>query len=347
MTDADNPGSLELNATPEAKTRSFALTEMVTCDACLRVNPPTRACCLYCGRDLPVSATEQPTQTADDTTDRAAANNSDGYYVVLTSNQTGILSEAQLTEIAALLHLKTTEVQSVVDRSRTFPVARTATSEHATKLIEKLLPLGIAADIFAAEGLALESPTKKIRALEFSDDGFIAVPLSGGGNVSSRWDELILIVAGRLLVNRVEVEERRRRGRPEPLDTRELFSDEAALDLYTTSSDSGCRITSNGFDFSCLGSEKAFTAFENLSVLLKQLRESAPHVELDDSYLSLRPVLANVWPLEAQTRKGDWRRSGAGKFDIATVTTTDNEMQFNRYSRLRHGLKLREMGGSG
>jgi hypothetical protein len=51
--------------------------------------------------------------------------------------------------------------------------------------------------------------------------------------------------------------------------------------------------------------------------------------------------------LEAQRRTGDWRRSGAGKFDMATVTTTDNETQFNRYSRLRHRLKLREMDRSG
>lgn len=89
------------------------------------------------------------------------------------------------------------------------------------------------------------------------------------------------------------------------------------------------------------------TTFENLTTLSGQLRKRAPNVELDDSYVSLRPVLQNVWPLEAQTRKGDWRRSGAGKFDIATVTTTDNEAQFNRYSQLRHRLKLREMDGSG
>jgi hypothetical protein len=346
LTDADKAASSESDEASEAKPHSFTLAEMVTCDACLRANPPTRARCLYCGTDLPVSTADQEIQSAGETTDRAA-NAVDGYYVVLTPNQTRILSEGALTEIAALLHLNTTEVQSVVDRSRTFPVARATTPEQAMKLIEKLRALGIDADTFTADGLALDSPIKKIRALEFSDDGLIAVPLSDGGRVSTPWDDLILIIAGRLLVNRVEVEERRRRGRPEPLDTRELFSDEAVLDLYTRSSDAGCRITSNGFDFSCLGDAKAMTAFENFTTLLSQLRERAPNVELDDSYVGLRPVLRNVWPLEAQTRKGDWRRSGAGKFDIATVTTTDNETQFNRYSRLRHSLKLRELDGSG
>ena len=345
MTDADKAVPLELDAESEAKPHSFTVGEMVTCDACLRANPPTRARCLYCGTDLPVGTNDQETQPAAET-DRVA-NASDGWYVVLTPNQTEISSEATLTEIAALLHLKTTDVQSVFDRSRTCPVARAATPEQAMKLIEKLRALGIGADTFVADGSALDDPTKKVRALEFSDEGFIAVLLSSGERVSMRWDDLILIVAGRLLINRVEVEERRRRGRPEPLDTRELFSDEAVLDLYTRSSDAGCRITANGFDFSCLGAAKAMTTFENLTTLLDQLRERAPNVELDDSYVSLRPVLQNIWPLEAQRRTGDWRRSGAGKFDMATVTTTDNETQFNRYSRLRHRLKLREMDGSG
>ena len=346
MTDGDKATSLELDQASEPKPHSFTLAEMVTCDACLRANPPTRARCLYCGTDLPASTTDQETQPAGETTDRAV-NAGDGYYVVLTPNQTRISSEAALTEIATLLHLNTTEVQSVVDRSRTFPVARAATPEQALKITEKLRALGIEADTFTGDGLTLDNPIKKIRALEFSDDGFIAVPLSDGGRVSTPWDDLILIIAGRLLVNRVEVEERRRRGRPKPLDTRELFSDEAVLDLYTRSSDAGCRITSNGFDFSCLGAAKAMTAFENFTTLLTQLCERALNVELDDSYVSLRPALRNVWPVEAQTRKGDWRRSGAGKFDMSTITTQDNESQFNSYSRLRHLLKLREMGGSG
>src|ERR1700738_1129922 len=184
---------------------------MVTCDACLRANPPTRARCLYCGTDLPVLTSDQETQPAAETTDRAA-NGSDGCYVMVAPNQTEMPSEATLTEIAALLHLKTTDVQSVVDRSRPFPVARGATPEQAMKLIEKLRALGIGADAFVADGLALDDPTKKVRALEFSDEGFIAALLSSGERVSMRWDDLILIIAGRLLVKRVEVEERRRRG---------------------------------------------------------------------------------------------------------------------------------------
>lgn len=345
MTDSDKAASRESDVASEAKPHSFTLAEMITCDACLRANPPTRAGCLYCGADLPVT-NEQDPQPAGETTG-PSANVSDGYFIVLAPNQINIPSESSLSEIASLLRLKIPEVQSVFDGGRSVPVARAATPEQAAKLTDKLQGLGIGADTFRDDGLDLDIPARKIRAIEFSTDGFIGVMVSSGGKVVTPWNDLVLIVAGRLLVNRVEVEERRRRGRPEPLDTRHLFSDESVLDLYTKSNDAGCRISSSSFDFSCLGSEKAMTAFENFTALLNLLRVRAPNVEVDASYVNLRPVLANVWPLEPQSRKGEWRRSGAGKYDVATVTTTDNEAQFNRYSRLRHRLKLRELEGRG
>jgi hypothetical protein len=92
-------------------------------------------------------------------------------------------------------------------------------------------------------------------------------------------------------------------------------------------------------------SEKAMTAFENLATLIKLLRVRAPHVEVDDAYHRLRPVLANVWPLESQTKKGERRRSGVGKVDVETITTTDNEVQFQSYSRLLQRIKMRELEG--
>jgi hypothetical protein len=348
LTDSDKAASGESDVASEPKSRNFTLAEMITCDACLRANPPTRAACFYCGAGLPVTSNQEephPAGEASGSTAGLAANGSNGYYIVLAPNQTNIPSASSLSEIASLLHLKAPEVQSVLDGGWPVPVARAATTEQAAQLIENLQALGIEADPFKDDGLGLDTPARKIRALEMSDGGFVSVLLSDGGRVSTLWDDLVLIIAGRLLVSRVEVEERRRRGRAQPMGSRELFSDESVLDLYTKSTDSGWRISSSSFDFSCLGSEKAMTAFENFSALLNLLRLRAPNVEVDVAYVGLRPVLANVWPLEPQTRKGEWRRNGAGKYDVATVTTTDNEAQFNRYSRLRHGLKLRGLEG--
>jgi hypothetical protein len=89
------------------------------------------------------------------------------------------------------------------------------------------------------------------------------------------------------------------------------------------------------------------TAFENFTRLIRTLQTRAPHAEVDDTYRNIKAMLANVWPLEPRTRKGEWKRSGAGKMDVATVTTIDNENQFSNYSRLRQQLKLREQKGDG
>ena len=85
------------------------------------------------------------------------------------------------------------------------------------------------------------------------------------------------------------------------------------------------------------------TAVENFIALTNVLRGRASRAEFDDSYVRVRQMLTAVWPLEQATRKGEWRRSGAGKFDLSTVTTTDNATQFTRYSRLRRWLRAREL----
>ncbi len=353
MSDTDKSTSLAFDAVPDAKPQSFAPAEMVTCDACLRANPPTRAKCLYCGASLPVTSSKALDAVASvKSTDSSRALSAENptevgtlnsCYVVLAPNQTD-LSESALAEMVALLHLQVAEVQSAVGLHSWVPLTRAATREQATILADKFRALGIGVNTFKEDALNLDVPARKIRALEFSDEGLAAVPMSGAA-VSVSWADLVLIVTGRLVTNRVEVEERRRRGGSQPLGSRELFSDEPVMDLYARSDEVCYRIYASSFDFSCLGPEKAMTAFENFGRLNDVLRSRAPNVELDDLYRRVRAVLANVWPLEPQTRKGEWRRSGAGKMDMATVTTTDNEIQFNSYSRLRRRVKLHELEG--
>jgi hypothetical protein len=345
LTDANHALSVS-DAAADARPQSFALTEMVACEICQRRNPPTRANCLYCAAILPA-----PDNAGLPEPERAPAAESNptldvdsGFYVVLAAPQTGAIDESSLVEIAGLLNFSTAEVESAMNLGGPAPLLRAARFGEATQLNAKLQALGIEADIIPADALNLELPTQKIRALEFSDTDLTATLLTGR-KASVPWSDLILIVSGHLLINRKERKERQRRGRSKPVDSRELFSDEPLIDLYMRSGDQGWRISPGGFDFSCLGSEKAMTAFENLATLVKLLRVRAPHVEVDDAYHRLRPVLANVWPLESQTKKGEPRRSGVGKVDVNTITTTDNEVQFQSYSRLRQWLKMRALEG--
>jgi hypothetical protein len=267
----------------------------------------------------------------------------DGYYLVPAPSPIGDLAEASLAEAAALLRLKVPELNRILGAGQPVPLSRLATPEEAALIGEGLRRCGIETVTIAHIDLHLDVALKKIRALEVSDDSLTAIPTNGGDKVKARWDEVTLVVAGRLHLNRQETAERKSRGRKQTVDSRQLSSDESVLDLYAKADEGGWRISSNNFDFSCLGSAKSFTTFENFAALISLLRQRASKAQFDDSYTKARPALATVWPVEQQTRKGEWRRSGVGKVDMTTVTTTDNDPQFTRYSRLRHCLRLREL----
>jgi len=98
------------------------------------------------------------------------------------------------------------------------------------------------------------------------------------------------------------------------------------------------RFAANSFDFSCLESNKGLLAGENIARLLQLFREYASGVVYDDSYNSVRKILEPVWPSEQQNESSGWRRDRPGKYSIGSIMELTNEMQFSRYSRLRHHL---------
>lgn len=249
-----------------------------------------------------------------------------------------------LAEASLLVRLKPAELSRALASAQPSPVARIQTEDEAAIIVQGLRGLGIESAIISHGDLQLELSSTKIRGLLCSDESLSTVPASGGGSsVSVLWDEVSLLVAGRLFSNRTEVEERTSRGRKQTVDSRQFSSDEAVLDIYACTQAANLRIVAGSFDFSCLGPAKSVTTFENFAALISFLRERAPIAQFDDSYLRARPILETLWPQEQQTRKGELRRKGSSKFDSATVTTTDNEAQFTRYSRLRHCLRLREL----
>ena len=224
------------------------------------------------------------------------------------------------------------------------PVARIPTQEEAAAIVNGLRSLGIEGAIISNGDLQMELPSTKVRALVCSDDSLTAVPAAGGGtSVSVGWDEVALLVTGRLLSNRVEVEERTSRGRKQTVDSRQFSSDEAVVDIYAKTQRANWRIVAGSFDFSCLGPARSVTTFQNFTALINFLRERATTAGFDDLYLRARPILETLWPQDQQMRKGELRRRGSSKFDSATVTTTDNEAQFTRYSRLKHCLGMRAL----
>ncbi|MFS8084179.1 MAG: hypothetical protein ACMG6H_00975 [Acidobacteriota bacterium] len=251
--------------------------------------------------------------------------------------------EPSLAEAAILLRLKPADLIRILAQARPLPVARIPTRDAAAAIADGLRGLGIESVIISNDDLFLETSAIRIRALECSDDLLTAVATVGRAQISIGWNEVTLLVAGRLLSNRVEVEERSRHGRKQTVDSRQLTADESVLDIYSKTGAMNWRIVAGGFDFSCLGSAKGVTTLQNFAALVSFLLDRAPAAGFDDSYNRARPVLEALWPVEQQIRQNQLRRRGSGKFNSATITTTDNEGQFSRYSRLRYCLRLREL----
>ena len=339
MTDPDEATLLNAPGEAEPPLRRFSQAEMITCEACLRANPPTRPNCFYCGAALLVSPAIQSAETAGSRTPESGSN---GCFIVISQASREPITASSLEPLVARLNVKPADLQNALSRGGPLPVSIEA-MDQTSSLMDELRTIGLETVSITEEEISSLPVPKKIRALEFSDHGLTGLTKSSGEQFSVTWDELSLMVVGRLQSHQVELIERRKRGGAKPLDRRELSGDESVLDLYGKSGQEGWRITAGNFDFSSLGPKKGITTFENFRALVAELRERAPHLEVDEGYLPKRALLANVWPLGEGTQTGGLRRSGTGKFDVSTLTTTDNENQFNNYSRLVNCLKLREL----
>jgi hypothetical protein len=316
----------------------FSPEQMVRCDECLRANPPTRVNCLYCGRVLPLTET---TLNLQKPALRPLEKWEQGYNTILLprpANSADEIAEADLRAAADLLRLRRQDLVLIVSSRIPLPIARAATFDEASLVQRRLSNLGLDTRIMpdTEPGTETTGPIK-IRAMEMDNEGAYAFQTPEAPAMRISWSEVVLLVVGRLTVRRVELKEQKgARAENRILDASEFVTDEIAVDFYAGSRATPYRIATNSFDFSCLGEDKGLLASENISTLVKRIRQHAAQAEYDDLFNSLRKALEVVWPSEQQNESSGWRRERPGKYSIGSVTELSNEMQFLRYSRLRY-----------
>ena len=309
---------------------------MVRCDECLRANPPTRVNCLYCAAVLPRNET---TANLQKPALRPLEKWEQGYNNILLPPVAN-LTPADLAEAADLLRLRPEDLSRILSSETPLPLARAATIDEAQLVQRRLSLLGIDSSIMPdAEPGTDGSGVVKVRALEIDESGIYAYQTPEAPFIPVPWSDLVLLVVGRVIVKRVEMKERKgTRKENSILDSSEFFTDEIVADLYTQAQAMPFRFAANSFDFSCLESNKGLLAGENIARLLQLFREYAPRVDYDDSFNSVRKILEPVWPSEKQNESSGWRRDRPGKYSIGSIMELTNEIQFSRYSRLRHHL---------
>ena len=308
--------------------QGFPPDQMIRCEECLRANPPTRINCLYCSVPLPVTESSARLRTP---VLRRPEKHEVGYNTIVLPSSEALSREA-IEAAASFLRLKQGDLERILAEGVALPLARTASRDEAKLIADRLQ-----AAAFRVITLTDEDAVVRVRSLSFDESTFVINPGQITNEVDIAWSNVVLLVTGRLVEKRVEVKEVKSRGAEnEILDTSEFFRDEAVIDFYTATDSFTWRVNATGFDFSCLGKEKALVANENIVRLQKLIVEKAVNAQFDDSYRRVRNLLELAWSTQSEMQSSGWRRERPGKLSVGLATTKSNESQFTRYSRLRY-----------
>jgi hypothetical protein len=242
-----------------------------------------------------------------------------------------------MADAATLLKLSEETLQEMLSHALPLPVARTASREEAELVDERLRDLGLRSLMLSDHDLGLsDNAVKRVKSMIFEDEYLVIQQSGAAEEIIVQWADIVLILPARVFETRFEMTERiTRKPEKEIVDTSEFFRDEAVIDFYTSANASTWRVSANGFDFSCLGDEKALVANENIGRLQRLIAVKAANAEVDDSYRRVRNVLEFAWAMPPETQSSGWRRERPGKLSVGMATTKSNETQFTRYSRLR------------
>ena len=332
----DNENFPFLGPVEPSEPQGFSAEQMIRCEECLRANPPTRVSCLYCVAPLPLTETSarliKPTL-------RQPEKHQLGYNNILLPHEQAVPGEV-IANAAGLLKLSAENVRACLSQGVPLPVTHTTSRVEAELVTERLNELGL--HCLTVSDDELGNTVRRVRSMIFDHVSLTINPAGVAEQAQVAWSDVSLIVSGRLFETRLEITERMtRKSENEILDTSEFFKDEFVIDFYTTTHTSTWRVGANGFDFSCLGRDKALVVNENMGKLLRSITERARNAKVDDSYARVRNLLELVWTTQPETQSSGWRRERPGKLSVGMSEIRSNEIQFTRYSRLRYYLSHR------
>lgn len=305
--------------------------EMAVCSGCGKANPPNRSSCMYCAAQLEgIRADLGPIKLNL----RRLEDWEKGFNVVLNAPA----GENASSEIAKLFGYSKDLLDRLLSANSFVPLGRLESAEDADLAIKYLGSVGVSATIVSDEKLSGFS-TVRLRSIEFSADEVVMVSFNTGEREPIANGDIALLVAGTIRESRQEsIEKAGKKSDSKVLSESSTATDERVLDIYSASGDKGWRITTKGFDFSSLGSQKGLIAGENLDRLTERLRQVVPSAKFVDEYDKLCGELGHVWPLNERKDFEGQKRTGVFRSGFSTVVRTTNLDQFSRYSILQKVL---------
>lgn len=313
----------------------FKSDEMLECQKCKRKSPPTRLKCFYCGNELSISENQQQNIKPHI---RKMEEWEKGFNLIYLT-QNSLWTEDSLENVVELLKLEKKELEVLLQEERALPLARVESQKAAEILHTRLSDQGLICFIVSDEDLHLETASNRLRSIGLFEDGISLRFFNGDKKDILLWEDIRLIVTGKVFERKVETSEKRTKEEDrEVSNTVEASSEETIIDIYQFNEKVGYRVSAKGFDFSCLGENKKLLATENMQILCDILKESANEAKFDNDYNNLRPILKDVWGLDKKVDSRGWQRENFGKINRTNLTTISNLGQFTRYSHLQWHL---------
>jgi hypothetical protein len=332
----NDPTQLSAAWNPSIQTENIAFDseQMVSCGGCLRMNPPNRLNCLYCGGELDIKPEDldliKPTY-------RRPEDWEPGFNVVLISELDP--NGPEVEAIARHIGADAACIREIVDTKRPMPIARLASEKESQIIVATLGRSGINCTVMSDASLLSEQPPTRLRAVDFQQDSVTLIEFNTGSSTKIDRDDLVLIVPGMIKETKVDqIEKKLRRKDSKVLEESETSSNETVLDIYVRHDAVGFRVMLTGFDFSCLGDDKGLLASENMRRLATRLHQFAPNAKIISDYASVKHALSDVWEIDRRNDSKGMLRSGFARLDFGKTLSSSNLRQLNKFSRLQWHL---------
>ena len=312
----------------------FAPEEMLTCGGCGRKSPPNRVDCVYCG--VPIAEEELASKSVLPVL-RGPEEDAEGVTLVLEPEASP--SPEIVAAISSVCKINADEANAILSASTLVPMVCTEEGRALDVATGRLAELGLTVHVVRDSELELRKPQHRLRGGVREPNLITLILFNNDEIVTLTPEDIQLIVTGRLIEQTTEsvVQKKKRDGKV--TDSSEETADEFVVDIYARGKKQGYRIIPSGFDFSFLGDRKGLLVSENLKMTLQEIRDFAPEAEFVESYDDQRKRLDGVWPVDVREQSKGMKRLGFGRFERNRVSTSSNEEQFLRFSRILWHLK--------
>lgn len=308
----------------------FAAQDLIKCGKCKKPNPPNRANCLYCGTglELPEHLQLGIQLKANDVEDWE-----NGTNVIVDLSRSTVTAEA----IANAVRLDDSAMELAFTLGLPMPVLRTNAADAAAAS-KRLVSLGVTNWLVEDADLKANIQPHRVRALEFEADAIALTAFNTNERISIDNAAVKVIIIGSISEERWDATVKKSRKETKSLDESSFSSDHSVIDIYSGNEPLGFRISTNGFDFSCLGSDKKMLAVENFRLLVDKIGLVATNATVDQNYPKFKKAVEFVWPLTRSIASKGIHRKGFG-MAMSKGESSTNQEQFTKYSRLRSRIK--------